>query len=218
MAITLSELISAYQKQTNSFPNYYNLESDNNLLQNLNLLVRQKRLGLNIESLLKNNPEVAEYLAQLEQVIPELFDKGKKVYLNQSITAKLPLSKREHYWIETAVNLAFTPTKYLVITWSFNKFKLGFKERANLWATCKFLKTSPAKLNLAHYFLTTVRDAMRTIYRWDSKQQKDTQKLLKNIGIKLINNNFKNKNYLENKSFNKIELAKEIEQIEETKI
>jgi hypothetical protein len=223
MAITLSEFIRAYQQQTNS----YNFKFNNNLLQNLNLLVKQKRLGLNIEPLLKNNPDAAEYLLQLEQAIPHLFNSRKKVYLNQSITAKLPLNHQDYYWIETKVNLAFTPTKYLLITWSFNKFQLGFKHRANLWAICKFLKINPTKLNLIHYFLTSDwqshcvesnRDAIRTIYRWDSKQQKETQKLLKQIGLKLVNNNFIDKNDLENKSFNKIGLAREIESLEEIKI
>jgi hypothetical protein len=217
MAITLSELITTYKQQTNSFPNYDNLES-NKLLQNLNLLVRQKRLGLNIEPFLENNPELAEYLLQLEKVIPELFNSRKKVYLNRSITAKLSLSKHQHYWLETSINLAIASKRYLLLAWSFNEFQLSFKDRANLWATCKFLKIDPTTLNLVHYFLSTNKTPICTIYRWDIQQQKDTQKLLKNIGFQVFYQNFIKKKERENSHFNKIELANSIKTIEEIEI
>jgi hypothetical protein len=162
MAITLSELITTYKQQTNSLPNYDNLES-NKVLQNLNLLVRQKRLGLNIEPFVENNLELAEYLLQLERAIPELFNSRKKVYLNRSITAQLSLRKHQHYWIETSINLAIARTRYLLLSWSFNEFQLSFKDKANLWATCKFLKIDPANLNFVHYFLSAHQEPIRTL-------------------------------------------------------
>jgi hypothetical protein len=218
MAVTLSEIIRTYKQQTNSHPNYYHLESNNKLLQNLNLLVRQKRLGLNIEPFLKNNPELAKYLLQLEKAIPELFNSRKKVYLNRAITAKLSLSKHQHYWIETSLDLAIARTRYLLLAWSLNEFQLSLKDRANLWATCKFLKIDPTTLNLVHYFLSTNKAPIRTIYRWDSKQQKETQKLLKNIGFQVFYQNFNKKKERENSHLNKIENANVIKTIEEIEI
>jgi hypothetical protein len=219
MAITLSELVTIYREQTNSFPNYYQTES-NQLLQNLNLLVRQKRLGLNIEPLLENYPEIARYLLQLERAIPDLFNPRKKIYLNYPITAKLPLKGQEDYWLQTSVNLAKTQDRYLLLTWSLQEFKLSFSDRVNLWASCRFLNLSPNRLSLVCYTLTDIGNPIRSIHKWDKQQHSNTLKLLKKICTRSLDGEAgETKHSLTRKPLPiQRSIAKEIERIHEFEI
>ncbi len=93
--ITLQELVFLNKQRSSPISNFQPSESSIQQ-QQFQLLVRQKRMGLNIEPLL--NPQLTLWLEQLEHFIPGIFKPRKKIYLNTKWKAQLQIDK-------TATNL-----------------------------------------------------------------------------------------------------------------
>ena len=76
--ITLKELVFLNRQRSSPLGNF---QTSKRAIQQqqFQLLVRQKRMGLNIEPLL--NPQLALWLEQLESFIPGIFEPRKKIYL-----------------------------------------------------------------------------------------------------------------------------------------
>jgi hypothetical protein len=93
--IYLWDLYQKIQEQSGQFlPDFQASklsEISPSLQQQFQLIVKQKQLGLPVESLLADNPLLADWVAQLEQLIPGLFKPNKKLDLDYPLTAKLPL-------------------------------------------------------------------------------------------------------------------------------
>ncbi len=102
--INLSELTQLKsQSEGNLFnPNQVNISV--RLQQQLQLIIKQKRLGLPVEPLLDANPLLAEWINQLETIFPNLFQPRKKLFLDVPLQAKLNHDNQEAVWIQAKVN------------------------------------------------------------------------------------------------------------------
>ena len=142
--ITLKELV-LLNKQS-SFPLGNSQSSElSRQQQQFQLLVRQKRMGLNIEPLL--NPQLAIWLKQLESFIPGIFEPRKKIYLNTRWKAQLQLDE-VNYWLEVPLNAGVVKNKVRLYEWRIGSAELNWRDRVKLWVACRYLQYQPEDLKL----------------------------------------------------------------------
>ncbi len=159
--ITLKELVLLHQERFSTLGNYQNSELSIQQ-QQFQLLVRQKRMGLNIEPLL--NPQLSNWLKQLESFVPGIFEPGKKIYLNTRWKAQLKLDTT-NYWLEVPINAGVVKNQVRLYEWKIGSVELNWRDRASLalrgprsgslrdrvklWVACRYLILNPiVKTNL----------------------------------------------------------------------
>ena len=111
--ITLKELVFLNRQRSSPLGNFQTSERAIQQ-QQFQLLVRQKRMGLNIEPLL--NPQLALWLEQLESFIPGIFKPRKKIYLGSRWKAQLQIDEA-NYWLEVPINAGVVKNKVRLYEW-----------------------------------------------------------------------------------------------------
>ncbi|AFZ38026.1 hypothetical protein Sta7437_4567 (plasmid) [Stanieria cyanosphaera PCC 7437] len=133
--ITLKELVSLNRQHSSPLANFQTSKQTIQQ-QQFQLLVRQKRMGLNIKPLL--NPQLALWLEQLESFIPGIFESRKKIYLDSRWKAQLKIDEA-NYWLEVPINAGVVKTKVRLYEWRIGSAKLNWSDRVKLWVACRYL-------------------------------------------------------------------------------
>jgi hypothetical protein len=140
--ITLKELISLNRQRFSPLANFQPSELSRQQ-QQFQLLVRQKRMGLNIEPLLDS--QLALWLEQLASWIPGIFEPRKKIYLGSRWKTRLQIGE-DNYWLEVPINTGVVKNKVRLYEWRIGSAKLNWSDRVKLWVACRYLQYRPEDL------------------------------------------------------------------------
>lgn len=157
--ITLKELFFLNKQRSSPLSNFHSSKQSRQQ-QQFQLLVRQKRMGLNIEPLL--NPQVALWLEQLSSFIPGIFEPRKKIYLGSRWKAQLQIGE-DNYWLEVPINAGVVKNKVRLYEWRIGSAKvkslggqrfedtsklrpLNWSDMVKLWVACRYLQYRPEDL------------------------------------------------------------------------
>ncbi len=142
--ITLKELVFLNRQRSSPLAKFQASELSRQQ-QQFQLLVRQKRMGLNIEPLL--NPQLALWLEELESFIPGIFEPRKKIYLGSRWKAQLQINEA-NYWLEVPINAGVVKNKIRLYEWRIGSAELNWSDRVKLWVACRYLQYQPEDLKL----------------------------------------------------------------------
>ncbi|MEO0926105.1 MAG: hypothetical protein AAFY63_09560 [Cyanobacteria bacterium J06643_13] len=170
--ITFKELVSLHRQC--SFP-LGNFQASERSIQQQQFqqLVRQKRMGLNIEPLL--NSQLAVWLEQLESFIPGIFDPRKKIYLDTRWQAQLQLEEVSH-WLSVPINVGVVKNKVRLYEWRIGSAELIWSDRVKLWIACNYLQYPPEKLVIVICAFSPQLNDRVTKTRWDERDYKAIEK------------------------------------------
>ncbi|MDJ0690180.1 MAG: hypothetical protein QNJ41_16915 [Xenococcaceae cyanobacterium MO_188.B32] len=140
--ITLKELIFLNRQRSSPLGNFQTSELSRQQ-QQFQLLVRQKRMGLNIEPLLDR--QLALWLEQLSSFIPGIFESRKKIYLGSRWKAQLKVDSDNH-WLEVPINAGVVHNKVRLYEWRIGSPELNWSDRVKLWVSCQYLQYRPEDL------------------------------------------------------------------------
>ena len=202
--ISLKEL--AFLNRQLSFP----LGTANSTQQKqFQLLVKQKRMGLDIEPLL--NKQHSVWLEQLESFIPGIFNPRKKIYLNTKWQAKLMLELEEaDYRLEVSINAGVVKNNIRLYEWRMGSAELIWSDRIKLWVACNYLQYSPEKLVIVICAFSGDLDGRVIKIRWNKRDYKAIEKEIKSLfaeNTSATSNSSKSSDYILN-----------IDEIEEVKL
>lgn len=130
------------------------------------LLVRQKRMGLNIQPLLDRPLSI--WLEQLENFIPGIFDPHKKIYLDTRWQTRLIL-KEADYRLEVPINAGVVKNKLRLYEWRIGSADLIWSDRVKLWVACNYLQYPPEKLVIVICAFSPQRNGRLTKIRWNER-------------------------------------------------
>lgn len=181
--INLYELSRLDRERSNS-PLGSTAETDN-IQQQLQLIVRQKYLGLPVEKLLEENPLLANWIEELEQLIPGIFKPKKKLYLDLNIAARLNTDEQNFLWIEVPINLGVIKGRLKVIEWAIRQPKLSRQDCIKLWAATQYFKIEPEQLAIIICAFNLDEFTQKVTVNWSEEQHQNTQQYL----VDLLNNN-----------------------------
>lgn len=175
--ITLKELISLNKQRSSRLCNFQ-LSERSRQQQQFQLLVRQKRMGLNIEPLL--NPQFTLWLEQLESFIPGIFEPRKKIYLNTRWKTQLQIDET-NLWLEVPINTGVVKNKVRLYEWRIGSVELNWGDRIKLWVACRYLQDRPENLIIVICaFSSKYNGRVNKIY-WDKKDYYRIEQELKSL-------------------------------------
>lgn len=175
--ISFKEL--AFLNRQLSFPLSNSVNSRNSAQQRqFQLLVKQKRMGLNIEPLLDDRLSI--WLEQLENFIPGIFDPRKKIYLNTKWQARLMLESAD-YRLEVPVNAGVVKNKVRLYEWRIGSAELIWSDRVKLWVACNYLQYPPEKLVIVICAFSGDRNGRVIKIRWNERDYKAIEKEIKSL-------------------------------------
>ena len=173
--ISLREL--AFFNRRLSFPLNNSVISTNSAQQKqFQLLVKQKRMGLDVDPLLTKPLSI--WLEQLESFIPGIFDPRKKIYLDTRWQARLILEKAD-YRLEVPINAGVVKNKVRLYEWRIGSADLIWSDRVKLWVACNFLQYPPEKLVIVICAFSGDRDSRVIKIRWNERDYKAIEGELK---------------------------------------
>lgn len=173
--ITLKELVSLNRQCSSPLSNFQASERSIQQ-QQFQQLVRQKRMGLNIEPLL--NSQLAVWLEQLESFIPGIFDPHKKIYLDTRWQAQLQLEEVSH-WLWVPINAGVVKNKVRLYEWRIGSAELSWHERVKLWIACNYLQYPPKKLVIVICGFSPQLNGRVTKTRWNERDYNAIEEELK---------------------------------------
>ena len=181
--ITLSDISQQLQHQSgNLVTSPINYSQPVSLLQqHFQLAVKQKQLGLPVESLLQEHQLIANWIEQLEGLIPGLFKSNKQVYLDLLLTVKFTVIKGQEISIETPVNLAFIKGKPRLLEWAIRQPDLNWRDQMKLWVVTRHLRLEPSNLGMTICSFNPDSLPVKVTYSWSKKQHREIHKRVKSV-------------------------------------
>ncbi|MEM9540751.1 MAG: hypothetical protein AAGA60_14755 [Cyanobacteria bacterium P01_E01_bin.42] len=203
-ALNLSEL-SLLKRQAQGKPLYFSKSSE--LQRQLQFIIRQKRLGLPIQSLLKNHPLLDRWIQQLEECFPPLFCPKKKLFLNLPLMSRLYFTSNHYELIEIKANIGFVNNKIRVFEWSVRQPKVNWQDKVKLWVVANYFKIDPNRLKMTIFALHPDRRVQRIITRSNRRSHYKVERLLKDllVGKQAKNSRKSIRKYLELTNIDAIE-------------
>ncbi len=175
--ISLREL--AFLNRQLSFTLRNSVTSTNSAQQKqFQLLVKQKRMGLNIQPLLTKPLSI--WLKQLENFIPGIFDSRKKIYLDTRWQARLILEKAD-YRLEVPINAGVVKNKVRLYEWRIGSADLIWSDRVKLWVASNYLQYPPEKLVIVICAFSSDLDGRVIKIRWNERDYKAIEKEIKSL-------------------------------------
>lgn len=165
--------------------------------QQLQLAVKQMLMGLPVEPLLDNNPQIQQWVNELKQLSPSLFVPHKKLLPDIPLTAKVDLNSslltnlNQKYYpqhqfkiIEVRAHIGIVKGKPRLFEWAIRHPILSWQDRVKLWVAAEYFKIQPQELQLIVLALHPTRAAQKVSFSWDRRQHRQIKNLLLNA-IKL---------------------------------
>jgi hypothetical protein len=175
--LTLADLHRIHQNQTPlsgacTHESEYVISSAD--LANFQLLMKQLFLGLPVQSLLDAYPLMAQWVAEVQELAPELFKRSKKLGVDAPIITPLTTGDTPVF-IQVHVNYGFRQGVPRLYEWATRPAKLTWQDAVKLWAVAMHYAIPPEKLSLIVLALHPSRSAQKLRLRWDREQQDQTQ-------------------------------------------
>lgn len=181
--LTLSNLNQTVQpnqlQKPSLVPNY--------LQQHLQLLVKQILMGLPVEPILNNYPQLQQWVNELKELSPTLFLPQRKLFVDITLQAKLHLRKQgetvkhpspSFKVIQVPANVGFVKERPKLFEWAIRHPVMTWEDRVKLWVAAQFFKIEPEKLQLIVLALHPTQRAQKVKFVWDTKQHRQTQNWL----------------------------------------
>lgn len=191
--ITLSNLNQSVQpnplQKPSLVPHY--------LQQHLQLLVKQILMGLPVEPILNNYPQLQQWVNELKELSPTLFLPQRKLFIDIPIQAKLHLRKQRETVknsspspspspssspsfkvIQVPANVGFVKGRPKLFEWAIRHPVMTWEDRVKLWVATQFFKIEPEKLQLIVLALHPTQPAQKVKFVWDTKQHRQTRNWL----------------------------------------
>ncbi len=204
--ITLKELVFLNRQRSSPLGNF---QTSKRAIQQqqFQLLVRQKRMGLDIEPLL--NPQLALWLEQLSSFIPGIFEPRKKIYLGSRWKAQLKINE-VNYWLEVPINAGVVKNKVRLYEWRIGSAELNWSDRVKLWVACRYLQYRPEDLTIVICAFSSEHNSHVQKMRWNKKDYRALERELISL---LSEDTLKSPTYEVNKYSSYITNIDEIEEI-----
>lgn len=165
--------------------------------EQLQLAVKQMLMGLPVEPLLDNNPQIQQWVNELKQLSPSLFVPHKKLLPDIPLTAKVDLNSSlltnlnqkcypQHQFkiIELRAHIGIVKGKPRLFEWAIRHPILSWQDRVKLWVATEYFKIQPQELQLIVLALHPTRAAQKVSFSWDRRQHRQIKNWLSNA-IKL---------------------------------
>jgi len=165
--------------------------------EQLQLAVKQMLMGLPVEPLLDNNPQIQQWVNELKQLSPSLFVPHKKLLPDIPLTAKVDLNSslltnlNQKYYpqhqfkiIEVRAHIGIVKGKPRLFEWAIRHPLLSWQDRVKLWVAAEYFKIQPQDLQLIVLALHPTRAAQKVSFSWDRRQHRQIKNWLLNA-IKL---------------------------------
>jgi len=165
--------------------------------EQLQLAVKQMLMGLPVEPLLDNNPQIQQWVNELKQLSPSLFVPHKKLLPDIPLTAKVDLNSSlltnlnqkcypQHQFkiIEVRAHIGIVKGKPRLFEWAIRHPILSWQDRVKLWVAAEYFKIQPQELQLIVLALHPTRAAQKVSFSWDRRQHRQIKNWLLNA-IKL---------------------------------
>ena len=165
--------------------------------EQLQLAVKQMLMGLPVEPLLDNNPQIQQWVNELKQLSPSLFVPHKKLLPDIPLTAKVDLNSslltnlNQKYYpqhqfkiIKVRAHIGIVKGKPRLFEWAIRHPILSWQDRVKLWVAAEYFKIQPQELQLIVLALHPTRAAQKVSFSWDRRQHRQIKNWLLNA-IKL---------------------------------
>ena len=174
---TQQQLLFPYQKHHSNHSDFDSIIADN-----FHLLMKQLFLQLPVEPLLNAHPQIAQWVAQVQELAPEIFQSRKKLLVDNSVIAPLTVNN-DNYFVQVTTNIAFKQGIPRLYEWAVRHPQFSWQDRVKLWTTTIQYSVIPNQMQLVILALDPVKPAQRLNIRWNKKYHRQTEKWL----IKLLN-------------------------------
>ena len=175
--ISLHELTLIKQTAQGKLLNSHQSEFPRELYKQLDLVIKQKRLGLNVQPLLKADPLLNHCLEQLESLLVGIFEPNRKLFIDSTLTNQLT----QDYTISIHTNIGMVKGFPRLIEWGIRMPQLNWQDRVKLWVATRYFQVKPHKLKLTVLALHPHQEAAKYTHRWSSEQQKQTENYLRKL-------------------------------------
>jgi hypothetical protein len=139
--------------------------------------MKQLFLGLPMQSLLNAYPLMAQWVAEVQELAPELFKRSKKLWIDVPILAPLATGDTPVF-IQVHVNYGFRQEVPRLYEWATRPAKMTWQDAVKLWAVATHYAIPPEKLFLIILVLHPSQSAQKLRLQWDREQQDQTQQWL----------------------------------------
>ena len=178
--LTLADLYQIHQKQTPlsrscTHESEYVISSTD--LANFHLLIKQLFLGLPVQSLLNAYPSMAQWVAEVQELAPDLFRGGRKLWVDAPIITPLKTGDTSIF-IQAHINYGLRQGVPRLYEWAMRPAKMTWQDAVKLWAVAVHYAILPEKLSLIVLVLHPSRSAQKLRLQWDREQQDQTQQWL----------------------------------------
>lgn len=146
-------------------------------LANFQLLMKQLFLGLPVQSLLDNHSLMARWVAEVQELVPELFQNRKKLWIDAPMIAPLTTGDTPIF-IQVQVNYGLRRRIPRLYEWAIRSVKPTWQDAVKLWVMAVHYAIPPEKLSLIVLALHPSLPAQKLRLQWDQEQQEQTQQWL----------------------------------------
>ena len=161
-----------------AFPNQLALPIDIEQ-QHFQMVMKQTLLGLPTEPLLKAHPKINNWVNEVRNLFPELFNLGPtELLVNTQFQAPLNTLFGTVY-VQVSTNAIFQPRKsVLLVEWAIRHKNAGWYDKVKLWTASEYLSVKPEKLTLVILALSPTHPATLKEFKWSRKQHEETSNWL----------------------------------------
>ncbi|OUC14554.1 MAG: hypothetical protein B0A82_11500 [Alkalinema sp. CACIAM 70d] len=144
---------------------------------NFQLLMKQLFLGLPVQPILDTHPLMARWVAEVQALIPELFESKKKFWIDVPMIAPLKTGDTP-ICIQVQVNYGLRRGMPRLYEWAIRSAKPTWQDAVKLWVMSVHYAIPPEKLSLIVLALHPSLPAQKLRLQWDQTQQDQTQQWL----------------------------------------
>jgi hypothetical protein len=178
--LTLADLHQIHQNQTPlsrscTHESEYVISSTD--LANFQLLMKQLFLGLPVQSLLDAYPLMAQWVAEVQELAPELFKGSKKLWVDAPIITPLTTGDTSIF-IQAHINYGLRQGIPRLYEWTMRPTEITWQDAVKLWMVSVHYTIPPKQLSLIVLALHPSCAAQKVRLQWDEIQQNQTQQWL----------------------------------------
>lgn len=144
---------------------------------NFQLLMKQLFLGLPVQPLLDTHPLMARWVTEAQELVPELFQGRKKLWIDAPMIAPLTTGDTPIF-IQVQVNYGLRRGMPRLYEWAIRSAKPTWQDAVKLWVMSVHYTIPPEKLSLVGLALHPSLPAQKLRLQWDQTQQDQTQQWL----------------------------------------
>ena len=144
---------------------------------NFQLLMKQLFLELPVQPLLDAHPLIAQWVAEVQEQLPEIFQSRKKLWIDAPMVAPLTTGDTPIF-IQVQVNYGLRRGMPRLYEWAIRSPKPTWQDAVKLWVMAVHYAIPPKKLSLIILALHPSLPAQKLRLQWDQTQQDQTQEWL----------------------------------------